>query len=821
MKPALKPAIVFGNRRITYPQLKSMISGYAEKFELAPGDRALIFAENSPEWIVALYAIWHHKGIAVPVDALSGLDEATYILKDCKPAVIFTSAARMELLQQSIEKSGLQTKVILLEPQQDSTPADVTSGEAGNTLDFSSYQIDDTAVIIYTSGTTGDPKGVMLSYRNLETNILAVSKFIPIYKPESVVMMLLPAHHIFPLAGTIVIPLYLGATIAMSPSMVSTDILSTLKDNKVDIVIGVPRLYAAIVKGIMDKIKASFVARALYSIAKKVNSPAFSKKVFKTVHDKLGGNIQYLVSGGAALDKVVGEQFTTLGFEVLEGYGMTEAAPMITFTQPGRVKIGSPGEVMKQTKVELRDDEIVASGPNIMQGYYNKPEETAEILRDGWLYTGDLGRFDEDGFLYITGRTKEIIVLSNGKNINPIELEDKIAVSPFVKECGVFYHDEQLQVIITPDMAAIAETGKPASDVIRWDVIEPLNKSISAYKKIMGMHLSDFELPRTRLGKLQRFKLPSMAVLSEVGNENSMEEPTGKEYEIIADYIAKEKMRIVRPNHHIEMDLGMDSLDKVSFQVWLMQAFGVDIDPVQMTAFNNISELTQYVVEHKTRVEEAKLDWTDIIREKVNLKLPANWFTGRWVVYSSKVFFNVYFRIKGKGTQNIPDAPVIFVPNHQSFLDGLFIATFLRRRQLRKTYFYAKEKHIKQAWMKFLAQRNNIIVVDLNKDLKESIQKMAEVLRQKQNLIIFPEGTRTKTGKLGEFKKTFAILARELNVPIVPVKIKGAYEALPSGRKIPRIFAPITVEFLPAVISEGETYDSLTEKVKLAIESSN
>ena len=196
----------------------------------------------------------------------------------------------------------------------------------------------------------------MLSFRNLETNIMAVSRYIKIYTPESVVMMLLPIHHIFPLVGTMIIPLYLGATVAMSPSMVSADILKTLKDNRVDIVIGVPRLYAVIVKGIMDKIKASFAARTLYSIARKVKSPAFSKKVFKTVHDKLGGNIHYLVSGGAALDKVVGEQFTTLGFEVLEGYGMTEAAPMITFTQPGRVKIGSPGEVMKQTKVELRDE---------------------------------------------------------------------------------------------------------------------------------------------------------------------------------------------------------------------------------------------------------------------------------------------------------------------------------------------------------------------------------------------------------------------------------------------------------------------------------
>lgn len=819
LKPASRHAIIYSELKITYPGLKYLISVYAKKFELKHGDRGLIFAENSPSWIVAMYAIWEHKGILVPVDHLSGLDEITYILKDSTPAVVFTTETGLPLLQQAIEKSGIHTQVIMLEAVNNDDFPDELSVESGqHTLDFSAHNSADTAVIIYTSGTTGAPKGVMLSFANLEANILAVSRYIKIYTPESVVMMLLPVHHIFPLVGTIIIPLYLGATIAISPSMASADILKTLKDNQVDIIIGVPRLYAVIAKGIMDKIKSSFIARMLYALARKLKSKPFSKKIFKAVHEKLGGNIHYLVSGGAALDPSVGEQFTTLGFEVLEGYGMTEAAPMITFTQPGRVKIGSPGEVMKQTRVEIRDGEIVASGPNIMKGYYNKPEETAEILRDGWLYTGDLGEFDKDGFLYITGRKKEIIVLSNGKNVNSAELEDKISSSPYVKECGVFYHDEQIQVIVQPDNEAIAPTGKPAKEVIRWDVIEPLNKQISAYKKIMGFHLTDFELPRTRLGKLQRFKLPSMAVLAEVGNDQQTDKPSGVEYGIIADYLAKEKMRRVKPNHHIEMDLGMDSLDKVSFQAWLMQTFGVNMEPSQMTAFNTILELSDYVANNKIRIEEGKLDWKDIIREKVNFKLPPGWFTGPWIIYSSKVFFWLYFRIRGKGIENIPEAPVIFVPNHQSYLDGLFIASFLRRRQLRKTYFYAKEKHIRQAWMKFLAKRNNIIVVDLNKDLKESIQKMAEVLRQKQNLIIFPEGTRTKTGKLGEFKKTFAILARELNVPVVPVRIKGAYEALPTGSKFPRIFAPITIEFLPSVIADGETYDSLTEKVKQAID---
>jgi len=808
-----KIAITYGDIKISYTDLKKKINSFCGLYELAESEHAVIFAENMPEWIYAFYSIWAKRGIAIPVDNLATAEETAYILKDSTPKVVFTSGARQEVVLKAIELAGIEVKVILIDQLPD-IPEDVKPISV-NTPE----NIDNTAVIIYTSGTTGNPKGVMLSYENLITNVRAVSEHIPIYKPESVVMMLLPAHHIFPLAGTMIIPLYVGATIAISPSMQSADIMATLKNNKVTIVIGVPRLYAAIRKGIMDKINKSAVARLLFSVARKVNKPGFSRKVFGTVHEKMGGAIESLVSGGAALDSEIGADFMTLGFEVLEGYGMTEAAPMITFTQPGRVRLGSPGEVMRETKVRIEDGEILVSGPNIMKGYYNKPEETAEILKDGWLYTGDLGYIDEQGYLFITGRKKEIIILSNGKNVNPVELEEKISNSPYVKECGVFHHDDQLQVMIVPELTALNDHERSSlPEFFKWNVIEPLNNTVSGYKKIMGIHISDDELPRTRLGKLQRYRLPSFAVLADLGGDDTHDAPLSPEFTLIASYLEKEKSKKVLPKHHLEMDLGMDSLDKVSFQAWLSMTFGIEMDPLQMSAFSNIGLLADYVSGHKIKVEEGRLDWTDIIMEKVNLKLPSNWFTGRWMVYLSKIFFYLYFRFKAKGVSNIPDGPVIFVPNHQSLFDGLFVASFLRKHRLKNTYFYAKEKHFRQAWLKFLASRNNIIIVDLNKDLKESIQKMAEVLRQKRSLIIFPEGTRTKDGFIGNFKKTFAILSRELNIPIVPVSIKGAFEALPSGSYIPRPWKRVQVEFLEPVFPGSHSYDSLTDEVKRKIE---
>jgi long-chain acyl-CoA synthetase len=182
------------------------------------------------------------------------------------------------------------------------------------------------------------------------------------------------------------------------------------------------------------------------------------------------------------------------------------------------------------------------------------------------------------------------------------------------------------------------------------------------------------------------------------------------------------------------------------------------------------------------------------------------------------MFFHLYFRFYGKGLQNLPDGPFILAANHQSYFDGLLVASFLRTKHIRKTYIYAKEKHIRQRWLKFLANRNNIIIMDLNKELKESIQKMGEVLKQDKNLMIFPEGTRSGDGKLGQFKKTFAILSRELNVPIVPVSITGAYEALPRGSWFPKPWKKIKIEFLKPIYPESMSYDNLSELVKSKIQ---
>ncbi len=802
-------AVQANEKTITYNALGEKITHFSTLYKAESTNKVGIFSENRLGWIYSFYSAWNNDAIAVGIDYLSTTPEVAYIINDCKPEVIFVSEGKKQDLELALKNVDYTPRIILID--------DYENKEGGNNYEFPVINPEEekTAVIIYTSGTTGNPKGVMLSFKNLMANIKAVSIDVEIFKSTDTVLMLLPLHHIFPMLGTMVMPLFAGGKVALSPSMASEDIIKTLQECKVTLLLGVPRLYSAIQKGIKDKINKSKVATGLFKLAAAINSQAFSKFVFGTVHKKFGGNIRYMISGGAALDKEVGNDFKTLGFEVLEGYGMTETAPMITFTRPGKVKIGSPGFILPSCTVDFKDGEILAKGDNVMQGYYNRPEETAEVIKDGWLYTGDLGHIDDKGYLYITGRKKEILILSNGKNINPAEIEIKLeSYAAFVKEVGVYQSGDQFKAIVVPsdELAFRFNDNSSLYQEIKKEVIEDYNKQCASYKKIMDITILNGELPRTRLGKIRRFKLAELENIQEVKEVQEIKVDY-EEFNVVANYLEQEKSKKVLPGHHLELDLGLDSLDKVSLQVFLNSTFGVDIDPGELSQFENILALSEYLHANRSKMEVEKVDWTKILKERVHISLPKTWFTGRLLVKMSKFFFSLYFGLKGKGLKNIPNEPCIIAANHQSYFDGLFVASFLKNKIIKNTYFYAKEKHVSKRWLKFIANRNHVIIMDLNKDLKESIQKMGEALKKKKNLIIFPEGTRTKNGNLGDFKKTFAILSRELNVPVVPVSIKGAYDALPKGSKFPKPFKKVIVEFLEPVLPESSTYDHIAETV--------
>jgi long-chain acyl-CoA synthetase len=801
-----KAALILPDRSLSYAQLLAAARSYARLFPEGT-ERVLIFSENRAEWVYAFYAAWGNRSTVVPVDFLSTPSEVAFIASDCRPQVFFCSRERKTLLEEVLAELDYSPLLLVFEE------LPLPSEQPGCPIE--PVDLQDTALLIYTSGTTGTPKGVMLSFENLLAKIEAVTVGTPIYSRDERVLMLLPLHHILPLLGSMVIPFRVGATVALSPSLLAEDIVRTLQANRITIIIGVPRLYRMIMKSIQDKIAANKIATLLFRLAEKAASPKLSRLLFGSVHAKLGGHLKYLVSGGAALDPVVGNQFTALGFEILEGYGMTETSPMISFTRPGQVMIGSAGTAMSCTTIEIRDGEIVVAGKNIMQGYWNRPEETAAVLKDGWLATGDLGHLDEAGRLFITGRKKEIIVLSNGKNINPVLIEQQLeTLSTAIAEVGVFLKDDILQAVIRPNLAVIRESGVTRlDDYFRWQVIDRYNQAASPSKRILHFTLVEEELPKTRLAKLKRFQLPAL-VEDRQQRKTQAAQPVEEEYQIIKTFLESHTARPIAPDDHLEIDAALDSLDKVSLLVFLQKTFGVDIPEDKLMLHPTLRQLSGFIREHKEKITVELINWRDILRERADSALPRTWFTTNLIKNLGRMLFTCYFRFQAKGRENIPETPCILAPNHQSFIDGLLVAAGLKNALMERTFFYAKAKHLQNRWLRFLADRNNIVIMDISTDVRESIQKVAALLQNGNNIMIFPEGTRSLDGAMGEFKKTFAILSKELNVPVVPVTINGAYEALPAGAILPRPFRKISVQFNPPIFPQDHTYDSLKDLVQ-------
>ena len=792
-----KEAIIENGEEISYSDLLRAVSNYSSFIKKSKaGSRIAIVAENRSDWFYAFLACWNTGTVPVPIDFMSTEDEIAYILQDCKPDYIFITNTTKKVCQKALKKVRKSVKPLNIDTLR-------LNPDRFTPIPLEGLQPDDTAVIIYTSGTTGSPKGVMLSYDNIMANIESVSCPESLfYKPDTRTMVLLPLHHSFPIMGSFLAPLHVGGTCVFCPSLSGEDIMATLQNYGITLFIGVPRLYDMIIKAIRNKIYAKKITKAVFKTAGFFRSRRLSAILFKSVHEKFGGKIEGFVSGGAALDYQTAKDFTTLGFDVMEGYGMTETAPMISCPRPGKVKIGNVGYPITNTEVKIINDEICCRGRNIMKGYYNRPEETAEVIYDGWLHTGDKGYFDRKGYLHVNGRIKEIIILSNGKNVNPVEIEQKLEKnSDLVKEAAVIEDNDLLAAVIHPDSEYLQNQGiLNIEEHIKQEVIDPYNRSASSYKRIKKVILTSTDFPRTRLGKIQRFKLGRTPAPAD--KKGSRQTGNSKESTIIMDYILKETGRKVKVSDHIEIDVGLDSLDKLSLISFIQTRFNMDADEDTLSKYPTIQAIADYIGIHSgSGVSETE--------DEGPLELPESRFPHITLRNMLCLPLRFISRIKISGRENIPAGAYIICANHQSAFDWLFVAHSMHKSELRKSYIFAKVKHFKGALRRFLASRSNIILLDVNRDLNSSLDNMQNVVKKGKNLVLFPEGTRSKDGSLLEFKKTFAVLAKEANVPVLPIAIDGAYRVLPKSAFFIRPFRTVRVKYLEPVYPSGRTVEEV------------
>ena len=814
-----KTAITYGEQKISYADVIKYVNFYSDFLDIEKGDRSALMMENRPESIFSFFSIWAKKGTAISLDAGYTVDQLAYVLGDSEPKYLFVSNKTKEVAEAANSKLNNAVKIINVDELQ--MPADYKIKQE----EFSNDSNEDVAVLVYTSGTTGNPKGVMITYENIETNMAGV-RAVDLVNENDVILAMLPYHHIMPLCFTLILPMYMGVPIVLLTEISSATLLKTMQENRVTVILGVPRVWEMLDKAIMTKINQSSLARFMFKIASKIKSMSIRKMLFSKVHKQFGGNVRLMVSGGAKIDKNILEDFRTMGFRAIQGYGMTETAPIIAFNVPGRERSDSVGEVIPDVEVKIAEDgEILVKGKNVMKGYYNNEQATKETFdKDGWFHTGDLGRMEEK-YLIIIGRKKEMIVLPNGKNIDPNDIEAEIIKNTdLIKEIAVTEYKEQLLAIIYPDFQQIeAKKIVNIKDAIKWEVIDKYNVTAPNYKKIHDIKIVKKELPKTRIGKIRRFMLKDLIEDKDDVIEQKEEKKTivvppemKEKFDIINKYIDERYHKAIDLDSHIELDLGFDSLDIVEFMNFLNETFGINLVEQDFVENKTISAIIKLVNEKAGKFVE-KVDKNEnlkkIIESDSDVKLPKDARYAKFLRVILGPFFRFYFKYKCIDKENIKDGAGIIVGNHQSYLDGFMVNNVFTTKEMNDNYYIATALHFKSKTMKYLANHGNIILVDANRNLKNTLQAAAKVLKNNKKLIIFPEGARTRDGQLHEFKKTFAILAKDLNVPIYPFVLKGAYEAFPYNKKFPKR-NNVSVQFLERIEPNNKTVEELVEETK-------
>jgi long-chain acyl-CoA synthetase len=450
---------------------------------LKPGDRMAILSENRPEWVMADFAALSAGAVTVPIYTSLLPDQVRYILDDAGVKIVVCSDLEMWRKVAAVRDAlPALERVILVEgdpPAGTDALSDVA--DMGRRLDreepgrfersAEAVKPGDLASIIYTSGTTGSPKGVMLSHANFTSNVVALTEAIDFRAADSA-LSFLPLSHVFERTGTYFL-FHVGAAIAYAESIEA--VAANLVEVRPTIIISVPRLFEKIYSRIMDQIMAgSRLKRAIFVWALATGKKhaartiaggrvpvhlsfkhALAKRlVFSKITARTGGRIRYAICGGAPISKEIVEFFFAIGLMVLPGYGLTETSPVLTAnTPPDRIRFGTVGKTLPGIEIRIAEDgEILARGPNVMMGYYRNEADSREVLKDGWLFTGDIGRFDEDGFLIITDRKKDIIVTSGGKNVAPQPIESLIQASPFIASAVVVGSSRKfISALIVPD----------------------------------------------------------------------------------------------------------------------------------------------------------------------------------------------------------------------------------------------------------------------------------------------------------------------------------------------------------------------------------
>ena len=822
--------------RITFGELQKQAEAAASFLAargLRAGDTCAILADNSIAWCAAYLGILRLGAVAIPFDTHYSPTQIAALLRDCGAKIIFTTGHYLAAVQEARHLAGSPLRLALLsgahidvESLGDSQISSETQLPANGTTS------QDPAVILYTSGTTSDPKGVVLTHGNLLAEAEAVLPILNLNEKDSI-LGVMPLYHALAQMANLLLPFVAGVRVIFLEEVSASELLKALRRYRPTLFCCVPQFFYLIHQRVFSKVaEAGRLRSAVFrfllngnALLRRMTKLNLGPTLFPAVHDVIGTEMRFLATGGARFDPAVGRDFYKLGFNLIEAYGLTETSGAATLTRLGEGGLGTIGKPLPGIEAKIvpaeggisdgnLNGEIAIRGPIVMQGYFNRPEATAEVFKDGWFLTGDLGRVDGSGRLSITGRKKEVIILSSGKNIYPEEIEAQYAQSPLIKELCVLGlalpgepAAERLHAVIVPDLEVMkARKVLNMKEVLRFD-IENISVHLPAHKRILSYAIQMEPLPRTTTQKLKRFEIErqvrarkfepepgtaSSQPLSEEDSAWAADPDAGRALELLRE--AAHDKSALRPQANLELDLGLDSIERVEVLTNLEQLFGSRISPEVAHSIYTVRQLVDAVRAQSNSPAPARPAnaWdkllTNLAQDEplfTDLLKPYRWFTlcGFLLLRFANLLarFLVGFRVKG--IENLPaEGAFLLCPNHETYLDPFFLASALPFRTYRKLFYVGASEYFATPLLRKVARWTHLAPVDPDTNLVRALQAGAFGLRSGKVLVLFPEGERSIDGDVKKFKKGAAILSSHLQVPIVPIAFHGVFPIWPRNR---------------------------------------
>lgn len=814
-KIALKYKSGFRTFSLSYAELYDKIVRtcfFFEQLGIKKGDKVILWGYNSSQWGIAFLAAAIRGIVIVPVDYIARGDYVERVQNIVKAKLILHSEYKIP--------PKCNFKEVVLEHLDKKIEG----------FDFAKFDLygagvleDDLLEIVFTSGTTGDPKGVLLTHKNLISNILSVQKQF-VLDSDHTFLSMLPMSHLFEQNPGFLVPLTFGCTIVYVKSLSPHVIFKVLSEEGITNIVIVPRLLQLFA----DRIKREAEAEGKLKFFNKLVSlslPRFVKRrLFRRVHLKFGKYFRYFIVGGAMLTWELEDFWRGMGFVVIQGYGLTECSPVLTVNPLEEQRVGSVGVILPDVGMRvLKDGEICVRGENVTSGYYKDRVRTRELFDGEWMRTGDLGEVDEEGFVYLKGRKKDVIIASSGVNVYPEDIEEELMKDRRVKEVCV------LGLPTKEGERVHAELILKSSVKNFKSVIKDVNKRLNDSQQIVSYAVwGEEDFPRTTTMKIKKY-----LVLGEIlrrGEGLRVSKPKVKEgsklYSCIAQICGVDVGKI-KPSSKLSLDLKLSSIDRVELVSLIEQEFSVDIDEDLISGKSTVGQLEDLISARRKfaerRVFRAWLLWP-IFRV---LRFVCNFLIGENVV-------RFFCRRKVVGRENLKGlrGQVIFVANHVGFFDApnilMSLPFGLRNRvamaALEEFFVVPKKRFFKWLLYKFFylfaSLFYNIYLFGREKGFKRSLEYTGELLDRDWNILFFPEGRHSKNGRLQPFMKGIGLIVKEMRVPVVPVKHFGLENVMKGdeyfpkfGKVLVKIGKPVKLDYTKSAFEITNELQKLIEKM--------